>query len=278
VKLLLVGRGGQVGSELERLLPALGELVATDRATLDLSDLDAIRSVVREAKPAVIINAAAYNAVDKAESEPGAAMAVNATAPGVLAEEAKRLGALLVHYSTDYVFDGAKGAPYREEDRPAPLGAYGRSKLQGEAEVMATGCRHLLLRTSWVYSARATNFYRVIRAKAAAGEPMRMVDDQTSVPTSSTFLASYTMTLVRDDAGGLLHLVPSGQATRYEFAREVVRALGSASKLERARTSDFPSAARRPAYSVLDNTKLRNLLNRPLPDWRELLPAVLEQL
>jgi dTDP-4-dehydrorhamnose reductase len=272
VKLLLIGRGGQVGSELERRLPALGELLATDRETLDLADLDAIRTVVREAKPAVIINAAAYNAVDKAESELGAAMAVNATAPGVLAEEAKRLGALLVHYSTDYVFDGAKRSPYREEDRPAPLGAYGSSKLQGEAEILATGCRHLILRTSWVYSARATNFYRVICTKAAAGEPMRMVDDQTSVPTSSVFLAEQTLALLRAGAGGLIHLVPSGQATRYDFAREVVRALGSASKLERARTSDFPSAARRPAYSVMNNGKAAGTLGQALPHWRDLLP------
>ena len=275
MKILLVGRNGQVGAELERLLPAIGELVATDRATLDLADQDAIRRVVRASKPALIVNAAAYNAVDKAESEPGAATAVNAIGPGVLAEEAKRLGALLVHYSTDYVFDGAKRAPYREEDRPSPLGAYGRSKLQGEAEVLATGCRHLILRTSWVYSARATNFYRVIRTKAAAGEPMRMVDDQTSVPTSSVFLAEQTLALLRAGAGGLLHLVPSGQATRYEFAREVVRALGSASKLEPARSSDFPSAARRPAYSVLDNRKLGALLDRSLPDWRDLLPPIL---
>ena len=275
MKILLVGRGGQVGSELERRLPALGELVATDRATLDLSDVDAIRRVVREANPAVIINAAAYNAVDKAESEPAAAVAVNATAPGVLAEETKRLGALLVHYSTDYVFDGAKRAPYREEDRPSPLGAYGRSKLQGETDVVATGCRHLILRTSWVYSARATNFYRVIRTKAAAGEPMRMVDDQTSVPTSSVFLAEQTLALLRAGAGGLIHLVPSGQATRYEFASEVVRALGSASKLEPARSSEFPSAARRPSYSVLDNGKLGALLKRSLPDWRELLPPII---
>jgi dTDP-4-dehydrorhamnose reductase len=275
VKLLLVGRGGQVGAELERTLPALGELVATDRATLDLCDVDAMRNAVRQAKPALIVNAAAYNAVDKAESEPQAAIAVNGTAPGVLAEEAKRLGALLVHYSTDYVFDGAKGAPYREEDRPAPLSAYGRSKLQGEAEILAAGCRHLILRTSWVYSARATNFYRVIRTKAAAGEPMRMVDDQTSVPTSSAFLASYTIALLKEDAGGLLHLVPSGQATRYEFARTVVRAMSSSSRVDAARTAEFPTAARRPAYSVLDNRKLGALLKRAPPDWRELLPPII---
>ena len=277
MKILLAGRGGQVGSELEKILPALGELIATDRASLDLADPDAIRRRVREAKPALIVNATAYNAVDKAESEPAAAMQVNAVAPGVLAEEAKRLGALLVHYSTDYVFDGAKGAAYREDDPPAPLSAYGRSKLQGESAVLAAGCRHLVLRTSWVYSARATNFYRIIRSKAAAGEPMRMVDDQTSVPTSSVFLAEYTLALLRENAEGLLHLVPSGQATRYAFAREVVRALGSASTLAPARTSDFPSAARRPAYSVLDNRKAAAVLRRGIPDWRDLLPPIIAQ-
>jgi dTDP-4-dehydrorhamnose reductase len=275
LRILLTGRNGQVGSDLEKSLPALGELVAIDRASLDLSDPDAIRRVVREVRPALIINATAYNAVDKAQAEPAAATAVNAIAPGVLAEEAKRLGALVVHYSTDYVFDGEKSLPYVEEDRPAPLNAYGRSKLQGETAVAAAAGRHLILRTSWVYSTRATNFYRLIQRKAAAGEPMRMVDDQTSVPTSSAFLAEYTLALLRARAEGLFHLVPSGQATRYAFAREVVRALGSASKVEPARTSEFPSAARRPVYSVLENRKAGSVLGRGIPDWRELLPPII---
>ena len=278
MRILLTGRHGQVGGELERALPGLGEVVATDRSTLDLSVPEAIREAVRAARPDVIVNAAAYTAVDKAESEPDLATRVNAAAPGILAEEAKKLGALLVHYSTDYVFDGAKRDPYREEDAAHPLSHYGRSKLEGERAITGSGCRHLILRTSWVYSARATNFYRIIRSKAAAGEPMRMVEDQTSVPTTAAFLAAYTIDLLKAGATGLLHLVPSGQATRYEFAREVVRALGSASKLEPARSAEFPSAARRPAYSVLDNRKAAAVLGGALPDWRALLRPVLEQL
>lgn len=242
---------------------------------MDLARPDSIRRAIRDVKPDVIVNAAAYNHVDRAETETDLAMQVNGLAPGVMAEEAKRLGALLIHYSTDYVFDGELGRPYVEEDLPGPVNAYGRSKLAGEQAVAATGGNYLILRTSWVYSARATNFYRLIRTKAAAGEPMRMVDDQTSVPTSSVFLAEHTLALLRANASGLFHLVPSGQATRYDFAREVVRALGSASKLDPARTSDFPSAASRPTYSVLDNHKLAALLKRPLPDWRELLPPII---
>jgi dTDP-4-dehydrorhamnose reductase len=178
-----------------------------------------------------------------------------------------------VHYSTDYVFDGAKQSPYREADAPNPLSHYGSSKVEGERAIAASGCRHLVLRTSWVYSPRATNFYSLIRRKALAHEPMRMVDDQTSVPTPSVFLASHTMGLLREGAEGLLHLVPSGQATRYQFARAVARALRSRSSVDPARTEDFPSPARRPAYSVLDNRKAAAVLGAPLPAWEELLPG-----
>ena len=273
MRILLTGRNGQVGWELERALAALGEVIATDRSTLDLSVPGAIREAVRAARPEVIVNAGAYTAVDKAESEPELATRVNAAAPGILAEEAKKLGALLVHYSTDYVFDGAKQSPYREADAPHPLSHYGRSKVEGERAIAASGCRHLVLRTSWVYSPRATNFYSLIRRKALAQEPMRMVDDQTSVPTPSVFLASHTMDLLRGGAEGLLHLVPSGQATRYQFARAVARALRSRSSVDPARTEDFPSPARRPAYSVLDNRKAAATLGAPLPAWEELLPG-----
>jgi dTDP-4-dehydrorhamnose reductase len=248
LRILLTGRNGQVGSELERALPALGEVIASDRGTLDLADPGAIRRVVREVKPGLIVNAAAYNAVDKAESETALAMQVNAEAPGMLAEEARRLGALMVHYSTDYVFDGEKRMPYAEEDAPNPISYYGRTKLEGERTVAASGCRHLILRTSWVFGPRAANFYQIIQRKARAGESMRMVDDQTSVPT------------------------------RYEFARAVVGAVGSTSHVDAARTTEFPTAARRPTYSVLDNRKLAALLARALPDWRELLPSLVERL
>jgi dTDP-4-dehydrorhamnose reductase len=272
LRILLTGRNGQVGWELERALPALGELVTTDRSVLDLSDSGRMREVVQKTRPQLIVNAAAYTAVDRAETERELAMQVNGVAPGILAEEAKKLGALLVHYSTDYVFDGEKRSPYGETDAPNPLSHYAFTKLQGERAVAASGCRHLILRTSWVYGPRAANFYQIIARKAAAGESMRMVDDQTSVPTPGAFVAGHTVRLVRKNAEGLLHLVPSGEATRYAFAREVVAAMGSSSQVQPARTAEFPAPARRPAYSVLENRQTARLLGDALPDWRELLP------
>jgi len=271
LRILLTGRNGQVGWELERVLPPIGEVIAADRTTLDLADSDMVRRAVRDTKPGVLVNAAAYTAVDKAEDERERATQVNATAPGVLGEEAKRLGALLVHYSTDYVFDGNKRAPYTEDDAPNPLSHYARTKLDGERAIAASGCRHLILRTSWVYGPRTRNFYRIIADKARANEPMRIVEDQTSVPTPSTFLAQCTARLLTRSAEGLLHLVPSGQASRYEFACEVVRALGSASHVEPARTSDFPSPAARPTYSVLDNRRAAGLLQKDVAHWKSLL-------
>jgi dTDP-4-dehydrorhamnose reductase len=271
LRILLTGRNGQVGWELGRTQAALGEVLGTDRTTLDLADPDSIRRALRDAKPAIVVNAGAYTAVDKAESERGLATQVNAVAPGVLAEEAKRLGALLVHYSTDYVFDGEKRAPYLEDDAPNPLSHYARSKLEGERAIVATGCRHLILRTSWVYGPRAANFYQIIRRKAQANEPMLMVDDQTSVPTSSAFVAAQTVSLIEKSVTGLLHLVPSGQATRYEFAREVVKAMKSGSTVEAVKSDRFPSAARRPAYSVMSSVAAGRLLGAAFPDWRVLL-------
>jgi dTDP-4-dehydrorhamnose reductase len=273
VKILLTGRAGQVGWELERVLPLLGNVISTDRATLDLADVDAIRKKLREAKPDIIVNAAAYTAVDKAESEPEVAMQVNGVAPGVLAAEAKRLGALLVHYSTDYVFDGTKALPYVEDDVPNPISIYGKTKLAGERAVQASGCRHLILRTSWVYGPRGRNFYRAIAAKAAAGERLRVVDDQRGVPTTSRFLAEETLALLRKDASGLLHLVPSGETSWHGFAREIVR---HSVEVEPIKTSEFPAAARRPANAVLDNRKAAAILGRSFADWQSLLSAVRE--
>lgn len=275
MRILLTGRRGQVGSDLEGALAALGEVIATDRSSLDLADGDAVRRAVRDARPELIVNAAAYTAVDRAESERELAMQVNAVAPGVLAEEAKRLGALLVHYSTDYVFDGEKRTPYTEEDRPNPVSHYAHSKLGGERSIAAAGCRHLILRVSWVYGPRASNFYRAIARNAAAGETMRMVDDQTSVPTPSSFVAQYTVALLRKEASGLLHLVPSGSATRCEFAHEVVAVTESRSRVEPAATAEFPAPARRPVYSALDNRMAAALLGAPLPHWKSVLGDVL---
>jgi dTDP-4-dehydrorhamnose reductase len=260
-----------MGWELERALPALGEVIATDRKTLDLVDRDAICRVVRDVKPTLIVNAAAYTAVDRAESERDLAMQVNTVAPCVLAEEAKRLCALLVHFSTDYVFDGEKRRPYTESDEPGPLSHYASTKLEGERGIVASACRHLIMRTSWVYGPRAANFYQIILRKAAAGEPMLMVDDQTSVPTPSAFLAATTKALVRKGAEGLLHVVPSGAASRYELAQEVVRAMGSLASVTPVGVDRFPSPARRPIYSVLDNRRAAAMLGHALPDWKKLL-------
>lgn len=263
MRTLLTGRNGQVGWELER---RLDDVLATDRATLDLADSDGVSKFVRTANPGLIVNAAAYTAVDKAESEQDLAMRINGIAPGVLAEEAKRLGALLVHYSTDYVFDGEKTAPYLEEDRTNPLSVYGASKLEGERRIAASGCRHLILRTSWVYAPRGKNFFLTMKN---AKQPLRVVDDQRGVPTSSRFLAEKTIALI-GKAEGVLHLVPSGTTTWYGFAREI---LGEKAEIMPIRSSEYPTPARRPANSVLDNRKAAALLG-PLPDWRAVFAAV----
>jgi dTDP-4-dehydrorhamnose reductase len=266
VRILLIGRTGQVGWELERLL---GEVAATDRDTLDLQDEKAIRETMRQRRPQVVINAAAYTAVDRAESERETAMRVNGIAPGILGEEAKRLGALLVHYSTDYVFDGEKEIAYVEDDQTHPLSAYGASKLEGENRIRASGCRQLILRTSWVYAPRGRNFYLTMKAKA--GELLRVVDDQRGVPTSSRFLAEHTVSLINKSIEGLLHLVPSGSTTWYGFARAI---LGEQAALTPVASSEYRTAARRPANSVLDNRKAQALLGHALPDWRSVLAAL----
>jgi dTDP-4-dehydrorhamnose reductase len=217
---------------------------------VDLSQSESVSEAVKRARPDLIVNAAAYTAVDNAESEPELAMLVNGTAPGILAEGAKRLGALLVHYSTDYVFDGAKPSPYVEEDAPNPLGEYGKSKLAGEEAIRRSGCRHLILRTSWVYGPRGRNFFLTIRRKAAEGHDLRVVDDQRGVPTTSRFLAEETVALLKKEAS--------------EIVKDKVR-------VDPIKTGEFPTAARRPANSVLDNHKAAALLGRPLADWRALL-------
>ena len=276
MKILLTGRNGQVGWELARRLGALGDLVAPGREELDLADADAIRRFVRGAKPDLICNAGAYTAVDKAEAEADLVTRINGEAPGLLAEEAKRSGALLVHYSTDYVFDGEKAGPYVEDDAPNPLNAYGRSKLAGERAIQASGCRHLILRTSWVYGARGKNFYLTMAAKAAKGERLRVVDDQRGVPTTSAFLAEKTIELVRRGASGLLHVVPAGETTWYGFAREIVRTTGASTEVVPITSAEFPAAARRPRNSVLDNRKAAKLLGASMPHWQALLAVVRE--
>jgi dTDP-4-dehydrorhamnose reductase len=275
LRILLLGRNGQVGWELERTLAPLGELKAFDRAGLDLADTPRLAAAVRALQPEVIVNAAAYTAVDKAESDRDAAFAVNATAPRVLAEEAKRIGALLVHYSTDYVFDGAKGTPYVEDDATNPLNVYGASKLAGEEAIRKTGCRHLILRTSWVYGPRGKNFLVTIARKAEAGDALRVVDDQTGIPTTSTFLAAVTARVLagRSEPEGLYHLVPRGTTTWYRFARAIVERIGARVTVTPIRAADYPTAARRPRYSVLDGRLAESRFGMTMPVWDSLLDA-----
>ena len=271
MRILLAGRTGQLGCELERRLQALGEVMATDRSTLDLGDPDAIRRAVREASPDVIVNAAAYTAVDRAEREPALAAQINAVAPGVLGEEARRRRALVVHYSTDYVFDGRKREAYVEEDAPNPLNAYGKTKLAGEQALAASRCRQLLLRSSWVYAPRGRNFFLAIAEKARAGAPLRVVDDQHGVPTEAGFIAEMTARLIERRAEGVFHVVPSGSATWHAFASAIVSGLGLDVPVQAIASSAFPSAVQRPAYSVLSNRKLARALGVELPSWQSLL-------
>ena len=264
MKILLTGRSGQVGSELQAILHPV---VATDHATLDLADADAIRRAVSGAKPSVIVNAAAYTAVDKAESEPDLAMRINAAAPGVLAEEAKRAGALLVHFSTDYIFDGTKRSPYLETDPPNPLGVYGRTKLEGEARLRASGCRHLILRTAWVYG-RGSNFVRAILRQAEKGAALRVVNDKVGAPTWARDIARVTADLLAKGAEGTFHVSAAGAASWYEVALEILRVAGRAIEVTPVSTAEYGAKAPRPAYSVLDNGKLRASGVTPISDWR----------
>jgi len=263
VKILLTGRNGQVGSELEAILhPA----VATDHATLDLADADSIRSTVRAVKPNVIINAAAYTAVDKAESEPDLAMRINGAAPGVLGEEAKRANALLVHYSTDYIFDGTKRTPYLESDPPKPMSVYGRTKLEGETRIRASGCRHLILRTAWVYG-RGGNFVRAILRQAEKGAALRVVNDQVGAPTWARDIARVTSELVKKNAEGIFNVSAGGSSSWYQVALEILRLVGRKVDVTPVSTAEYGAKAPRPAYSVLDNSKLRTRGVTPIGDW-----------
>ena len=277
MRILLTGRNGQVGWELERSLAAVGEVTALGRGELDLCDEAAIRRVTRAAAPDVIINAAAYTAVDRAESEATLAHAVNGAAPGILAEEARRSSALLVHYSTDYVFDGENGSPYREDDAPNPVNAYGRSKLAGEQAIRRSGCRHVILRTCWVYAARGNNFVRTIARLAREHGELRIVGDQTGSPTAAHEIAAATAALlVRGmPADGIYHLSAAGETTWHEFALAILSLSGlGQTKVRRITTADYPTAARRPRYSVLSNEKIRNATGVALADWRAPLETV----
>jgi dTDP-4-dehydrorhamnose reductase len=289
---LVTGGNGQVGWELVRALAPLGRVVAPGREEMDLGSGEQIREVVRALRPAVIVNAAAYTAVDRAESEPELARAINATAPGILAEEAARLGALLVHYSTDYVFDGSGDAPYTEAREPSPINVYGETKLAGELAVQGAGGPYLILRTSWVYGARGTNFVRTMLRLARERDELRVVDDQVGAPTWSRMIAEATAQIVGRvgfDAGGLsrmlsgvYHLTASGTTSWFGFAKEIL-ALDPAREEQCCRsvvpiTSDqYPTPARRPRYSVLDNSRIASQFGLHLPHWKTQLELLLAE-
>lgn len=282
MRILLLGRNGQVGWELERLLAPLGELKPFDRAALDLADAPRLAAAVRSLQPEVIVNAAAYTAVDKAESERDEAFAVNATGPRVLAEEAKRIGALLVHFSTDYVFDGEKQAPYVEDDATHPLNVYGESKLAGEDAIRKSKCRHLILRTSWVYGPRGKNFMLTMLRLAKERAELRVVDDQIGAPTSSGYIAQTTVALLprllaSPDLAGLYHLAPAGETTWCGFARAILAHAGLATPVVPIRTEEYPTPARRPRNSRLDCTRLREAFGVALTPWQEGLAEAMRE-
>ena len=294
MKILLTGKHGQVGFELQRALAPLGEVCAVDQAECDLADATAIRELVRSFKPNLIVNPAAYTAVDKAESEPELAHAINTVAPGVLGEEATKLGAWVVHYSTDYVFDGSKPGTYTEDDLTDPQSVYGHTKRDGEIALQQSGARHLIFRTSWVVGAHGGNFAKTILRLAVEREGLNVVADQYGAPTSAALLADVTAQLIRQKQRegsenfpfGLYHLVPSGETNWCSYARFVVSealAVGKPLKLSpdsiRAITSsEYPTPARRPANSRLDTSKLRSVFGLELPNWQSGVRHILQQI
>jgi len=294
MKLLVTGKNGQVGFELTRALAVLGEVVGVDLQECDLTDAAAIRALVRQVRPDVIVNAAAYTAVDKAESDQEAAQAVNALAPGILGEEAATLGTLVVHYSTDYVFDGEKSGAYTEDDRPDPQSTYGRSKLAGDVALARATPRHLILRTSWVYGAHGGNFAKTMLRLAADREKITVVADQFGAPTSAALLADLTAQLVARharDGGepfpyGTYHAVNSGETHWCDYARFVIGAALAAGKPLKATpenvlpitTAQYPTPARRPANSRLDTRRFRDTFGLRLPPWQESLQHMLQQI
>jgi dTDP-4-dehydrorhamnose reductase len=298
-RLLVTGASGQVGGALLRTLAPLGEVIAPGRAEMDLADADSIRHTMREVQPRWVVNAGAYTAVDKAESEPEIAQAINAMAPGVFGEEAKKIGAAVIHFSTDYVFDGEKSTPYVETDATAPLNAYGRTKLQGERALAASGAAHLIFRTSWVYGATGKNFLRSILRMAREREVLRIVADQYGAPTWSEELARMTARVIAQlettvkggsfentasALSGVYHAAGAGETTWFGFAQAIVeemRLLDRDAKLaqvEPIATSEYPTPAQRPKNSRLDCGKLEQTFGWRMPEWRESARRVVAQL
>lgn len=286
MRILLLGKFGQLGWELHRALSPLGEIIALDYPEVDLTHVESIPQLLRDTRPEVILNATAYNAVDRAESEPTIAHAVNAQAPGLLAEQAVASGAALIHYSTDYVFDGAKGAPYLETDTPNPLGVYGQSKLDGERKIEEVSGAYLILRTSWVYSLRRPSFVTKVLDWSRQQTIVRVVSDQVSNPTWARMLAETTALLLSQGAAdilgfvesnrGIYHLAGSGHASRFDWAQSIIKHDPKAEEqtvkeVLPANSSDFPTPARRPLFSALNCQRFSDAFGLRLPDWEEAL-------
>lgn len=301
MKILLLGKSGQVGWELQRALSVLGEVVALDRRGAeglcgDLSDLRGLAQTVRRVQPQVIVNAAAHTAVDKAESEPELARVLNTLAPGVLASEARQLGAWLVHYSTDYVFDGTGNRQWVETDVPAPLNVYGRTKLEGEQQIQTSGCKHLIFRTSWVYAARGGNFAKTMLRLAQERDRLSVIDDQIGAPTGADLLADVAAHAIRHvlpplghnnlTPSGIYHLAAGGETSWYNYARFVLQTASQAGMALKAGpaavnavpTSSFPTPAQRPLNSRLDTGKLRSTFGLSLPDWQQGVARMLAEI
>jgi len=283
LKILLFGKNGQLGWELQQTLAPLGEVCAVDRAELDLQDVSALDALIRAQRPQAIVNASAYTAVDRAEQERDLAFQVNAHAPRVMAEAARALNAVLIHYSTDYVFDGQLGRPYVENDTPNPLNVYGRSKLAGEQAVQQAGGVYLIFRTAWVYSLRGDSFVRKVLQWSRSQPALKIVSDQVSNPTWARSLAEITGSILAGSKGelfdyveekrGIYHLAGSGYASRLEWAREILqldprKEEQTARELQPASTSDFPTPAQRPLFSALDCARFEAAFGLSLPDWK----------
>lgn len=290
-RILLTGCNGQVGYELQRTLAPLGNVIALGRDHLDLTDVDALRHTIQNIKPDLIVNPAAFTAVDSAESEPKLAYSINAIAPGVIAEQAAKIGALFIHYSTDYVYDGTKSGAYVETDQTNPLSVYGKSKLAGERAIYTVGVPHLILRLGWVYSARGKNFLRTIIRLAQKSDKLRVVTDQLGAPTASYAIAQATaeaLTQWHESKSGIYHMACAGQTSWHGFAQQILEdyALYSASRgwpplechaedVTAITTHDYSTPASRPMNSLLDNSKLMHSFNLELPPWQNALANVI---
>jgi dTDP-4-dehydrorhamnose reductase len=293
VRLLVTGANGQVGCELRQSLAPLGEVIALDRAACDLARPAEVARILRAATPDIIVNAAAYTAVDRAEQEEELATLINGTAVGEIAQAARQLGALLIHYSTDYVFDGRKDAPYAEDDVPSPISAYGRSKLAGERAIAQCGGRYLIVRTSWIYAARGHNFLKTVLRLARERDELRIVDDQIGAPTWARDLAAATAVMTRqarqeiargDFESGLFHVTGSGATSWFVFAQAVVKQaeqyglLARKSKIVPIASSEYPVAATRPKNSRLSGARARHRFQIALPEWEQSLAVCMREL